>query len=165
VNIRPLVDADEAWAGAFLDDRMGGRHQARRGELLDALAFPGFVAEIADAPSGLVTYRDEGDEWELFCIVVHPPAEGTGTALVNALMDAARARGIRRIWLVTTNDNQRALRFYQRRGFRLCGLTPDGVAASRAVKPTIPVIGQDGIPVRDELELELDVSALPPPSP
>jgi GNAT superfamily N-acetyltransferase len=123
--------------------------------LLDALALPGFIATLDGVSAGLLTYRDASPEWELFCIVAAAPGSGVGTALVKELVNAAKDRGIARIWLVTTNDNQRALRFYQRRGFRLCGLTPDAVHASRRLKPTIPLIGQDGIPIRDELELEL----------
>ena len=63
--------------------------------------------------------------------------------------------GCRRVWLITTNDNLRALRFYQRRGFRLVAVHPNALARSRELKPSIPEIGLDGIPLRDELELEL----------
>jgi Acetyltransferase (GNAT) family len=66
-----------------------------------------------------------------------------------------REAGCRRVWLITTNDNLRALRFYQRRGFRLVAVHPDALARSRELKPSIPEIGLDGIPLRDELELEL----------
>jgi hypothetical protein len=60
------------------------------------------------------------------------------------------------VWLVTTNDNLVALRFYQRRGFRLSALRPGAVdEARRRLKPAIPDAGAFGIPLRDELELEL----------
>ena len=68
---------------------------------------------------------------------------------------AAREAGCGRVWLITTNDNLRALRFYQRRGFRLVAVHPDALERSRELKPSIPEIGLDGIPLRDELELEL----------
>jgi hypothetical protein len=60
---------------------------------------------------------------------------------------------------MTTNDNLRALRFYQRRGLRLAALYPGAVEESRRLKPSIPLIGENGIPIRDELELELDLEA------
>jgi hypothetical protein len=55
---------------------------------------------------------------------------------------------------VTTNDNLRALRFYQRR-LRPLAVHRDAIARSRALKPSIPEVGVDGIPLRHELELEL----------
>jgi len=59
---------------------------------------------------------------------------------------------------MTTNDNLRALGFYQRRGFRLASLRPGAVdEARRTLKPEIPEIGDDGIPIRDELDLEMDL--------
>ena len=85
------------------------------------------------------------------------PRVGAGTALIEAVAGAARAAGCARLWLITTNDNLRALRFYQRRGFRLAALHRDALARSRELKPSIAEIGLDGIPLRDELELELDL--------
>ena len=74
--------------------------------------------------------------------------------------DLASEAGCRRLWVVTTNDNLGALRFYQRRGFRLAALRPGAVDASRALlKPEIPSLGNDGIPLRDEIELELSLEA------
>ena len=52
-----------------------------------------------------------------------------------------------------------ALRFYQRRGWILAAVHLGAVEASRRTKPSIPRRGHDGIPIRDELELEC---ALPP---
>lgn len=83
------------------------------------------------------------------------PGPGVGRVLFDAVTGAARARGCRRLWLVTTNDNTRALRFYQRRGLDLVALHRDAATAARAVKPTLPEYGEDGIAVRHELELEL----------
>ena len=55
---------------------------------------------------------------------------------------------------MTTNDNLSALRFYQRRGFRLVKIWPGAVdAARKSLKPTIPQVGQNGIPIHDEIDL------------
>ncbi len=59
------------------------------------------------------------------------------------------------VWLITTDANLHALRFYQRRGLVLAALHRNAVEAARRIKPEIPLIGNDGIPIRDELELEL----------
>ncbi len=58
------------------------------------------------------------------------------------------------MWLVTTNDNLRALYFYQRRGFRIVAVHRDAVMHSREIKPEIPSVADNGIPILDELELE-----------
>ena len=70
------------------------------------------------------------------------------------MRDEARRHGARRLWLVTTNDNTHALRFYQRRGFDLVRLDRGAVDRARVLKPSIP-LENDGIPMRHELELEL----------
>jgi DNA-3-methyladenine glycosylase I len=81
---------------------------------------------------------------------------GAGSALIAECVREAIANDATRVWLITTNDNVNALRFYQRRGFVLVALHRDAVAdARRGLKPEIPEIGNDGIPIRDELELEL----------
>ena len=78
---------------------------------------------------------------------------GIGSALLELAVDAARAAGCRRVRLVTTNDNMRALRFYQRRGFQLVALNAGALERSRELKPEIPATGAHGIPLRDELLL------------
>jgi ribosomal protein S18 acetylase RimI-like enzyme len=135
-------------------DEFGGPLQARRGELLDVLALPGFVAERDGQPIGLMTYRLENDECELAFVAALERHAGVGTALLDALLQAVA--GCERIWLVTTNDNLEALRFYQRRGFVLSALRPRAVDEAREhLKPQISPVGEFGIPLRDELELEL----------
>lgn len=84
---------------------------------------------------------------------------GTGTALLEAVAEEARAGAAKRLWLVTTNDNLDALRFYQRRGLRLVRLRPGAVTEPRRqLEPEIPLAGNHGIPIRDELELEMDLT-------
>jgi ribosomal protein S18 acetylase RimI-like enzyme len=148
-------DEDRGWADAYLEDSFGGALQTRRGELIDVLALPGFVAERSGRPAGLLTYRRDGHECELAFMAAFERHLGVGTALLEALV-AAAAR-CARIWVVTTNDNLEALRFYQRRGFRLAALRAGAVDdARRLLKPRIGAVGEFGIPLRDELELVLE---------
>src|SRR6266702_4062751 len=126
VVIREYQESDRGWAEAFLNGR----------------------------PVGVVTYRRESDECELAFIAALERHEGVGTALLEALLEAVAE--CERVWLVTTNDNLEALRFYQRRGFVLSALRPGAVADSRQrLKPQIASAGDFGIPLRDELELRL----------
>ena len=101
-----------------------------------------------------------GDECEIHTLHTVRQWQGAGSVLIAAVRETAARRGCRRLWLVTTNDNVDALRFYQRRGFRLAALRPGAVDdARRNLKPEIAAVGEYGIVLRDELELELE---LPP---
>jgi ribosomal protein S18 acetylase RimI-like enzyme len=155
LSVRSLAEADTDWAESLLSSTLGGRMQARRGELIDVLALPGFVAVHADTPVGLLTYQLVRSECELAAIASSARQSGIGTALIDALKAHATSERCSRIWLVTTNDNLDALRFYQRRGFVLRALYANALAESRKLKPRISPLGAYGIPLRDELELEL----------
>ena len=151
MRVRDYRADDATWAEDLLRRRLGGRLQARRGELIDVLVLPGLVAEDDGTRAGIVLYDRDGGDAELAAIVAENGQHGVGTVLVEALK--TRVRG--RIWLVTTNDNLDALRFYQRRGFVLAALRPGAVQDSRRrLKPTISETGAYGIPLRDEIELE-----------
>ena len=103
-----------------------------------------------------MTLVQHGDELEVLTLDAVERWQGVGTALLTAAIETARSRGCRRLWLITTNDNVDALRFYQRRGLRLARIDTGAVDWSRlTLKPGIPEVGLHGIPIRDELELEL----------
>jgi ribosomal protein S18 acetylase RimI-like enzyme len=135
-------------------EQWGAEIVVAHGKVYRPAELPGFVAEDAGQIVGLLTYHVEGDACEIVTLDSQREGQGIGTALIEAARSAARAAGCRRLWLITTNDNTAALRFYQKRGFVLAALHRDAVAASRAIKPEIPFIGNDGIPIRDEVELE-----------
>ena len=143
------------WAGELLRQAWGSTLVVSRGRLHDALDLPGFVAMIDDLPQGLATYRLEGSECELVTINSQRTSIGVGSALVKAVREAADKAACRRLWLITTNDNTDALRFYQMMGFSLVALHRNAVELSRQLKPEIPEVGLNGIPLRDELELEM----------
>jgi N-acetylglutamate synthase-like GNAT family acetyltransferase len=127
---------------------------ARRGELIDAVRRPNFVARDAREIVGILTYDIVGESCEVLTLHCTEQWSGIGTRLMDALVKRAHELGCRHLWVVTTNDNVDALRFYQRRGFRLTALRSGAVDESRrTVKPAIPAVGFYGIPVRDELEL------------
>ena len=80
---------------------------------------------------------------------------GIGSALLGAAREKATALGCSRLWLVTTNDNQLAIRFYKRSGLTLARIHRGAVAEARSLKPEIPKLGYGGVPIEDELEFEL----------
>ena len=152
--LRPITDDDRELVRAFTSERWGAPVAVGGGRLHQLDRLPGFGLFDGDRLAGLATYLIEGDVCELVSIDAVEQGHGAGTALLEAVCAAAAAGGCDRVWLITTNDNMRALRFYQRRGFRLRDLRPGAVAASRGLKPSIPEIGNHGIPIRDELVLE-----------
>jgi GNAT superfamily N-acetyltransferase len=155
--IRPREAADQAAAREFLT-RHGSLRVARLGELLHPLDHPALVAVAADGQLlSMLTYVP-GQDWQQCEILTLHAGErwhGAGSALIEAIGHLARRQGCTRLWVITTNDNVDALRFYQRRGFCLVRVHRDAVDRSRAsLKPEIPPVGSYGIPLRDEIELE-----------
>ena len=155
VRIRAIVSADRGWIRSWLRQHWGSESMVVRETVYEPADLPGFVAERDGEPVGLVTYRVDGAECEVMSVDSLLPNRGIGTALLARVEAAARAAGCRRLSLVTTNDNLNALRFYQKRGLVLVALRPGAVERGRRLKPEIPLVGEHGIPIRDELELEL----------
>ncbi len=105
----------------------------------------------------LITYACENRDCEIVSLDSLETGKGIGTALVKAVMDKAISEGVKRVWLVTTNDNTGALFFYQKIGFKLVAIHRNAVRKSRKLKPGIPETGFSGIPITDEIELEIKV--------
>jgi 2-oxo-4-hydroxy-4-carboxy--5-ureidoimidazoline (OHCU) decarboxylase/GNAT superfamily N-acetyltransferase len=157
VTVRPMTSEDAGWADRLLSGYQGTRMTARLGELLDPLQLPGLVAEVGGSPVGLLTYQLKGDQMEALTVHAQASGHGAGSALVAAAVDRAREAGAKRLWLVTTNDNLRAIRFYLRRGMHVARVHQGAVDRDRALKPEMsPVNGENGIPMRDLVEFELD---------
>ena len=138
--------------------------QARRGELVDVLEGPALIASQGAGPVGIVSWLiDESSATaEVRALVVASEARGRGIgrALINAAATALREAGVRHAWLVTTNDNLAALALYQKAGWQLSALRPGAIDdVRRTIKPSIPELGEHGIPLRDELELVLELDS------
>jgi GNAT superfamily N-acetyltransferase len=116
------------------------------------------VAERDGRLVGVLTYVVRGAECEVLTLHADERRKGVGSALIAEVTGIARRAGCTRLWLITTNDNVDALRFYQRRGFRLAALHPGAVdIIRRRLKAEISEVGDHGIPIRDELELEQEL--------
>jgi GNAT superfamily N-acetyltransferase len=152
--VRPLHDEERGWLKQQLIRLWGTAELVSRGHIHEAAKLPAFVCE-GDEPVGVVTYDIRDRQCELVTLNAFEDGRGVGSALLAAVAKEATARGCRRLWLITTNDNLRALAFYQRRGLRLAALYPGAVDESRRIKPSISLVAENGIPIRDELELEL----------
>ncbi|MBO8172351.1 MAG: GNAT family N-acetyltransferase [Bacillaceae bacterium] len=108
---------------------------------------------------GLMTYSVREGECEIVSLNSLREKRGIGTRLLEKVVEEARQLGLKRVWLITTNDNTRALRFYQKRGFEICQFYRNAVIEARKIKPEIPETGYDGIPILHEIELEKKIDS------
>lgn len=154
-TIRPVEAEDTDWVLCLVRE-WGADFIVSRGRKLFPTRLPGFCAVGSDGDRiGLATYEIVDQECQMVTLHALQPYRGVGTALTMAVRDAALSAGCRRLWLITTNDNIDALRFYQRRGFELAAVHRNLRDVARRLKPSIPLVGNYGIPIRDEIELEL----------
>jgi N-acetylglutamate synthase-like GNAT family acetyltransferase len=154
-KIRPINKEDYSWVVSLLTEYWGSARIVTRGKVFQADKLPGFIATQNDKPVGLITYRIDSDECEIGSMNSLIEGTGIGSTLVQAVKEAAQKARCRRLWLITTNDNTEALHFWQKRGFSFVAVYPNTIKESRKLKPEIPLIGNDGIPIRDEIELEM----------
>jgi ribosomal protein S18 acetylase RimI-like enzyme len=164
LRIRPVDpdspdDADRI--AAVLAASWGEPVIVSRGVAHDASRLPALLAEQGGELVGVLTYEVREGEMEVVSLDVVERHVGVGSRLLAAAVDLARTQGLRRLWLITTNDNLDALRFYQRRGLRIVAVHGGGVDAARQVKPSIPLTGDHGIELHDELELEVRLVEAP----
>ncbi len=154
-TVRPVRAEDRDWIRRFIAERWLADVIAVHAVLYHPADLTGFVAEAEGERIGLLTYQIVGGACEIVTLDSLRSGIGVGTMLIEAVKAVARAAGCWRIWCVTTNDKLAALRFYQKRGFRLAAVHPNAAEAARRLKPQIPLVGEAGIPIRDEYEVEL----------
>ena len=158
VTVRPATPDDADYVRSVLIASWDSTKVVAHGELIDAAECPTLIAEADGIPAGVLTYRIGEDGLEVVSIDSQLSQAGVGTALLAAAAEIGRKAGASRLWLITTNDNTVALRFYQRRGLDLVALRRNAMASARQLKPQIPELGMHGIPIRHELELELPLT-------
>lgn len=154
IAVRPLREDERPWVLAVMRERWGAETAVAHGVVYRPAELPGLVAEDDGRRVGLLTYHVAGDASEIVTLDAFEERRGVGKALIEAV----RALGHPRLWLITTNDNVRAQRFYEHLGFRLVRVHESAVARSRELKPEIPEVADVGTPIRDELEYEIRLS-------
>lgn len=151
ISVRSLAAADRPWARERISAHWGSEIVVAHGRVFAPAELEGFVAELDGQPVGLLTYEVDGDACEIVSLASEVERRGVGTALVHAVV----ALGHRRVWAITTNDNEGAIAFYRGRGFEIVAVHEGAVERSRRIKPEIPLRNERGVPIRDEVELEL----------
>lgn len=155
--IRPITTADKEWVTQVAKTEWRSTQMISRGNMWDISTLPGFIAEEEGRAVGLLTYQLDGEECELSSLNSLRPGRGIGTALIVSLRAKAKEAGCTRIIVITTNDNTNAIHFYQKRGFVFSAVRINAMDEYRKLKPQIPLTGDDGIPLRDEIELALAI--------
>lgn len=154
LKIRPAVPSDNLWLEELMTKDWGGLPLVVRGKKYYPSQLNGIIAEDENGIAGFLFYEVRENDCEIIVLEVFDKFKGTGTILLDQLKAIAHSKKCSRIYLMTTNDNLDALRFYQKRDFHICGVHVDSVKISRKIKPTISKIGDYNIPVRDEIDLE-----------
>ena len=155
MQVRRAAPDDRAWIAEVVTAEFASTRLVSRGRVVeDASVLDGFVVENDGRPVGCALWHEVDGDAELAVIATTYRGAGAGTALLDAVVEYARANSWKRLWLITTNDNTDALRLYQRAGWDWVAWHRDGVTNARALKPELPLEGAHGIPIRHEIELE-----------
>ena len=160
-RVRSLSIPDRNWVADVLDQYWGSTRIVSRGVIHYAHELPGLMlVDEKDTCYGLIIFNIDQKDCQIIILNSFAEGVGVGTSLVETVIDIARKQMCDRVWLITTNDNIHAFRWWQRRGFEICAVYCNVVNDSRKKKPEIPIIGIDDIPIRDEIEFEMKLEYL-----
>jgi GNAT superfamily N-acetyltransferase len=159
-TVRPVVDADRSWIRDFVRERWGDETVVAHGVVFSPAGLAGVVVRDGTGNTmGLLTYAIDGDACEVVTVDAVVERRGYGSLLLEAVSDIARRAGCSRLWLITTNDNERALGFYRSHGFLVAAVREGAIEESRKLKASIPLVNEQGVPIRDEIEMERPLSS------
>ncbi|AIC93312.1 GNAT family N-acetyltransferase [Shouchella lehensis] len=152
--IREINQDNRTDVEAFFRQQWGSSLMVVASGVYDCSELDGFVAlDETGNIIGLLTFAYHNGQMELISLDSVKEGVGVGTSLLETFENDAKEKNIKAIHLVTTNDNVHALAFYQKRGYVLHKLHKEAVKKARLLKPEIPSIAENGIPIRDEIEL------------
>lgn len=150
-----IQDSDREQVAEFIKNHWGSTKIMSGGQVHYPHELDGLIERRDDKIVGLLTMRFDGNAMEMLTVNSTLEGQRIGTSLILAAIDAGRDRGCDRVWLTTTNDNLKAIGLYQRLGFRIVAVHSGTVDEARKLKPEIPKTGKNGIPIHDEIVLEL----------
>ena len=104
---------------SFWKEHWGDDLMVVHGDIYRPEDLSGFIALEDEEWVGLITYIFLNDECEIVSLDSLREGQGIGSRLIEKVEAEARRAGCQRLFLSTTNDNLRALGFYQKRGFEL----------------------------------------------
>lgn len=154
-DIIKIRKKDSIQVKSFITESWGSPMSVSRGKIFNTAHLPGFMYKNGKEIIGLVTYNIDKENCEIVTLNSQVNNRGLATKLINNVIEKAKISGCKRVWLITTNDNTNAIRFYQKRGFEWVGFYRNSMDDSRKLKPEIPQLGEDNIPIKHEIEFEL----------
>jgi ribosomal protein S18 acetylase RimI-like enzyme len=137
-------------------DNWGSDFMVTKGKKHNFDDLEGFVEMDNDKIVGVLTYKKTEYDIEIISLDSFTENIGIGTNLLNNVVTLAKGNHIQRLWLITTNDNLNALKFYQKRNWTMTAFYKDAVNEARKIKPTISLTGYYDIPIRHEIEMEYE---------
>jgi len=152
-----MEDVDRDEVAEFIERHWHSRMIMSRGRSFYPHEQRGFLERRDGKIVGLLTYHTEADAMEMLTLNSTLEGKGIGSSLILSAIEKARHEGLKRVWLTTTNDALRAMSLYQRLGFRLVAVNVGAVDEARKTKPQIPETGERGIPIHDEIVMELKI--------
>ncbi len=157
MDIKIISSENREQINEFINSHWFSTVMVVRGEVVDMTILDGFVTYEGEKIIGLMTYKIKGTECEIMSLDSLMENQGIGTALVNKVIEIAKDNECTKIKLITTNDNINALRFYQKLGFDMAKLYHNALDISRKLNPSIPLLGNFDIPLKHEIEFEMDL--------
>lgn len=154
-TIKPITESDRKQIKDFIKKHWGSEKIVYNGKVFYPHKLNGFITRKEDKIIGLITYKKYKRHLQIITINSLIEKKGLGSKLIEKVKEEAKRLGLRKIKTITTNDNLDGLRFYQKRGFRMIKIRQGAVEKSRKIKPEIPLVGENGISLCDEIELEM----------
>ncbi|MEK4873524.1 GNAT family N-acetyltransferase [Bacillus sp. FSL W8-0102] len=150
--IKPIKDVRKEFILKFFKEQWGSTEMVTSSGTYDCLELDGFVSlNLKGEINGFITFYISKDECEIISLDSMEENKGIGTSLLNRVEFFAKEQNCKKMKLITTNDNLRAIRFYQKRGYQCVKVIPNAVNIARKRKPEIPLMNPENhIPIRDE---------------
>ncbi|KAA3605349.1 MAG: GNAT family N-acetyltransferase [Calditrichaeota bacterium] len=154
-RVEEIGEKDKTEISEFFKNAWGSDKVVSRGKLHSYKNLEGFFVKENRKLIGIANYQIENGEMELVSLYCLIKKRGIGTALVEKVIGKAKQKNCKRLLAIVTNDNLKAMRFYQKLGFEICALHKNAVEESRKLKSKIPLTGADKILIKHEIEFEL----------
>ncbi|ELY4572411.1 GNAT family N-acetyltransferase, partial [Cronobacter sakazakii] len=132
-------------------EHCGGDSMVVHGEEYILYSLPISVCSRDGEVVGFCIFKEYERYIEIVALNALKLRKGIGCMLINEVRRYAESQGKFQIRLTTTNENLAAIAFYEKMGFTLYAVDKDAVTRARLLKPSIPLVSERGIPIKDEL--------------
>jgi N-acetylglutamate synthase-like GNAT family acetyltransferase len=154
-SIREKLESDNAWLSDYLKNNWGSCILVTQGKVYKSEDLEGYIAESNYEVVGVGLYAISNNGCEIVLLESIVKMQGIGTRILRSIKQKAEIMSCDILWLITTNDNISAIKYYEKMGFEITAIYKDAILESRKIKPEIPLIGNNGIEIKDEIKLEM----------